>query len=251
MHTSFIKIGLLVTMFIGASVASASSRKTPWLYNTRTMTAGEVEYEQWVTWKTNKKSDDNYDEIRFRHEIEWGLTDQIQMAIYFADWRHKETSSQSRTYFHDVAFETIFQLQAPTPDQLGAALYGEIKYGNDFVELEGKLLFEMEVDQVNFLYNLTLESEWEGESLDENKGVLQNAFAVTFSPDPSITFGVQAIWEIEFPEWHEQGEDVVSIGPSFAWQNDGWWVSISPLFQVTNVDSKPDLQVRFLFGIDF
>jgi len=80
------------------------------------MTAGEVEYEQWVTWKTDKKSDSQYEEFRFRHEIEWGMTDQLQMAIYFADWRYKETSEESKALFHDVALEAIYQLQAPTPD---------------------------------------------------------------------------------------------------------------------------------------
>ena len=238
-------------ILVGTSVASASSRTTPWLYDSRTMTAGEVEYEQWVTWKTDKESDSNCNEFRFRHEIEWGVTDQFQMAIYFADWRYKETSDETRTFFHDVAVEAILQLQAPTPDDLGVALYGEIKYGNDFVELEGKLLLEMELDQVNLLYNFTLEAEWEGESLDEDKGVIQNAFAITYQPDPTITYGVQAIWEIEFPGWSEQGDDVVYVGPSIAWQSEGWWLSVSPLFQVTNVDSEPDLQVRLLFGIDF
>ena len=242
---------ILCTLLAGASMVQASSRTTPWLYDTRTMTAGEVEYEQWTTWKTNKGSDSTYDEFRFRHEIEWGVTDQFQMAIYFADWRYKKTSDQTRTYFHDVAAEAILQLQAPTPDDLGVALYGEIKYGDNFVELEGKVLFEMELDQINLLYNLTLEAEWEGESLDDDKGVIENAFAITYQPDPTITYGVQALWEIEFPSWKEQGEDVVYVGPSIAWQSDGWWVSISPMFQATNVQSEPDLQIRFLFGIDF
>ena len=234
-----------------SSIALGSSRTTPWLYDTRTMTAGEVEYEQWVTWKTNKKSDSNYNEFRFRHEIEWGVTDELQMAIYFADWRYKETSEETKAFFHDVALEAIYQLQAPTPDDLGVALYGEIKYGDDFVELEGKLLLEKEFDQVNLLYNLTLEAEWEGDSLDEDKGVIENAFAITYQPDPTITYGVQALWEIEFPGWSEQGDDVVYVGPSLAWQSSGWWLSVSPLFQVTNVDSEPDMQIRLLFGIDF
>jgi len=241
----------LLALIAGTTTAHASSRTTPWLYGTRTMIAGEVEYEQWATWKTNKASDSQYDEIRFRHEIEWGVTDRFQMAIYFADWRYKKTSTQTRTFFHDVAVEAIYQLQAPTPDQIGTALYGEIKYGNEFVELEGKLLFEMELDQVNLLYNFTLEAEWEGESLDDDKGVIENAIAITYQPDPTMTIGVQAIWEIEFPGWNQQGEDVISVGPSFAWQSDGWWFTIAPLFQVTNVDSEPDLQLRFMFGIDF
>ena len=78
-----------------------------------------------------------------------------------------------------------------------------------------------------------------------------NAFAITYQQTPSLTFGVQALWAIEFPDWHEQGDDVVSIGPSVSYQSQGWWLAVSPLFQVTNVDSEPDLQIRLLFGIDF
>lgn len=241
----------LFTIVLVTSNSEASSRTTPWLYDTRTMTAGEVEYEQWTTWKTDKKSDSDFDEFRFRHEIEWGVTDQFQMAIYFADWRYTKTSTETKTLFHDVAVEAILQLQAPTPDDVGVALYGEVKYGDDFVELEGKVLVEMELDQVNLLYNLTLEAEWEGESLDDDKGVIENAFAITYQPDPTITYGVQALWEIEFPGWSSQNDDVVYVGPSIAWQSDGWWVTISPLFQATDVRTEPDMQIRFLFGIDF
>ena len=242
---------VLLTVFMLQTTADSSSRITPWLYDTRTMTKGELEYEQWVTWKTNKKSDNQYDEFRFRHEIEYGVTDIFQLALYVADWRYKSTSEEEHTSFHDVALEGIYQLQAPNPDQFGVALYGEIKHGSEFLELEGKLLFEVELEKVNLLYNFTLEAEWEGQDFDEDKGKIVNSFAITYQPDPTITFGVQALWEIEFPDWSEQGDDVVSIGPSIAWQSDGWWVSVSPLFQVTNVDSEPDLQVRLLFGIDF
>ncbi len=244
----------LIAILIALSyspLVMASSRTTPWVYDTSTMVKGEVEYEQWVTWKTDKKSDDEYDEFRFRHEIEWGMTDRLQFAVYVADWRHKETSESKHTYFHDIAFESIYQLQAANPEQMGAALYGEIKYGSEFVELEGKLLLEYEFEKVNLLYNLTLEAEWEGQDFDEDKGKLENALAITYQPDPSVTFGLQAIWEREFPDWSQQGEDVVFLGPSLAWQSEGWWVNISPLFQVTNVDDEPDIQVRLQFGIHF
>ena len=241
---------LCVSCFSSTKV-EASSRKIPWLYEPRTMTAGEVEYEQWVTLKTNKKSDSDYTEVRFRHEIEWGVTDTFQMAVYFADWRYKKTASEERTYFHDIAIEGIYQLQAPNPDQLGSALYGEIKYGSEFLELEGKVLLELEFDQVNIIYNFTLEAEWEGEDFQDDKGKIVNSIALTYQPKPSLTLGVQAVWESPIPDWESFGDNVVSIGPSLSWQSGSMWCSVSPLFQVTNVDSAPDLQVRFLFGIDF
>lgn len=249
----FRPIVLLATtiQLIVPTSAVASSRKIPWLYEPRTMVAGDVEYEQWVTWKTNKASDSMYDEFQIRHEIEWGVTDTFQLAVYAADWRHKKTSSSEHTYFRDVALEAIYQLQAPNPEQIGFALYGEVKHGSEFLELEGKLLFEMELENINLLYNFTVESEWEGQDFDEDKGKVEHGFAITHEIDPSTTIGVQAIWEIEIDDWEHRGDDVVSIGPSFAHQSGGWWFSVSPLFQVTDVDDEPDLQVRLLFGIDF
>ncbi len=241
----------LLLLFLAPRDVLAHSPKTPWLYEPRTMPKGHVEYEQVVTWKTNKKSDSRFDEFRFRHAIEWGVTDEFQLAFYVADWRHKRTAEEEHTYFHDVAVEAIYQLQAPNPDQIGSALYGELKYGSEFIELEGKLLLEMELDQVNLLYNFTIEAEWEGQDFDEDKGKIENAFAITYQPKPSYTLGLQAIWEIEFPDWEEQGDDVVYIGPSVSWQTEGSWFSVSPIFQVTDIDSEPDLQVRLMFGIDF
>ena len=68
------------------SVAVATSRKNPWVYAPRTMLAGDAEYEQWVTWKTDKQSDSDYEEFRIRHEFEWGVTDTFQLALYVFDF---------------------------------------------------------------------------------------------------------------------------------------------------------------------
>ena len=242
---------ILLSICSVLSTSEASSRKTPWLYEPRTMTQGELEYEQWVTFKTDKASDSEYEEWRFRHELEYGLTDEFQVALYFADWRHKRTSSEEHTFFRDIALEGIYQLQAPNPDQMGVALYGEIKYGSEFFELEGKVLLEWEFERTSLLYNFTLEAEWEGQDFDEDKGKIINSLALAYQPVPTITYALQAVWEIPLPDWDGRGDSVVNIGPSIAWQKDNFWCTISPLFQVTDVDSSPDLQVRMLFGIDF
>ena len=244
-------LSVLCAFFIVQSPCMATSRTSPWVYHSRTMMEGEFEYEQWVTFKTDKKNDSEYNEWRFRHELEWGVTDRLQLALYFADWRIKQTSEQEKITFRDVALEAVYQVQTPSIDQVGIAMYGEIKYGPEFLELEGKWILEWEFEQVSVLYNVTVEAEWEGDDLSETKGKLENSFSLTYQPEPSMTWGVQAVWEKEFPEWNSIGNDVVSIGPSFSWQNSNWWFSISPLFQITDVDSEPDLQVRLLFGIDF
>ena len=45
---------LFLLVVVTPQTASASSRTTPWLYEARTMTEGEVEYEQWDAWISPK-----------------------------------------------------------------------------------------------------------------------------------------------------------------------------------------------------
>jgi hypothetical protein len=73
-------IAVLATVLC-TSFVHASSRKTPWLYSPNIMNVGEVEYEQYTTWKTNKQSDSEYSEVRFRHSIEWGAAENLQTGV--------------------------------------------------------------------------------------------------------------------------------------------------------------------------
>lgn len=231
--------------------AVATSRRFPWLYETRVLAEGEVEYEQWVTWKTDKASDDSYREIKLRHEIEWGATDQLQLALYLPDWRYKQSNDVARTQFRDIAMEAIYQLTAPGEDQWGSALYGEIKIGDELMEIEGKLLLQRDLGQWTFVYNLVFEAEWEGQHYDQDKGKIEHAFALGWQADPSLSIGAQLIWEMELPDLEDTGDSVVYLGPSIAIQKTGWWLSASPIFQVTDELGEPDMQVRLLVGLEF
>ena len=69
-------VSLMIQMLI-PSVATAHPSQNPWVYSPRTLAPGQWEYEQSITWKTDKQSDSNYDEFRINHEIEWGVTDAL------------------------------------------------------------------------------------------------------------------------------------------------------------------------------
>ena len=80
-----------------AEQASADTRHFVWSYESTTAPRGSVEYEQWVTWKTNKPDDELYDRLDFRQELEFGLTDRLQVGFYIADWRYTRTSAGCNT----------------------------------------------------------------------------------------------------------------------------------------------------------
>ncbi len=221
-------------------------------YEATTMPAGIWEYEQWVTWKTSKSIDSEFDRLDFRHELEYGVTDRWQVALYF-DWRYQDGKSvaNDRAEFRDIAFETIYQITNPVTDPLGFAVYGEVKVGDQLIELEGKLLIQKNVGPWVFVWNGTLEAEWEGSDYEEDKGELAQTVGVGYQLNPSWVVGGELIHEIEYDDWSQWEDHVVYLGPSVSYRTQAWWVTVTPTFQLTDVDSEADFQTRMLFGFDF
>ena len=76
-------IGMVALAAAIGTAAQADNRRFTFTYEATTMAPGEREYEQWVTWKTHKGNDSKYDRIDFRHELEFGVTDNFQLGLYF------------------------------------------------------------------------------------------------------------------------------------------------------------------------
>ena len=244
---------LAVLILAFATAANASERRFTYSYEATTEPKGAWEYEQWVTWKTHRDDDHSFDRFDFRHEIEYGLTDKWQVALYFADWRYQDGRSvdNDRALFRDVAVETIYNLSDPTADPLGLAVYGEVKIGDEFFELEGKLIAQKNLGPLAAVYNLTLEAEYEGAHLDDDKGKIEQSAGLSYQISPAFLFGAELVHEVEFPDWSTTGHNVVYAGPNVSWRHKRWWITATQLFQVSNVHDEPDFQTRLLFGFDF
>src|SRR5437763_13962946 len=70
--------------FLAAS-AFAGARHFDFLYEAPTSAPGSFELENWVTWQTNGSN-----QTDFRHELEIGVTDRMQLSVYFADWADRK-----------------------------------------------------------------------------------------------------------------------------------------------------------------
>ena len=243
----------LVSVMFGSGVAHGDPRKFTFVYQSTTASKGEVEYEQWVTWKTDKGSDSGFDQIDIRHEIEFGITDDFQLAVYVADYRYKDGSSVANdgTQFRDVAFEGIYNLSNPVTDVVGSALYGEVKIGPELFSMEGKVIVEKYFGQLDVAYNATFEGEWEGQNYEQPKGEFEQAFGVSYEVVPALSLGAELTHTIEFPGYTTQGDDVVYFGPNVSWRKDRYFATVTPVWQVTDVDSAANFQVRMILGIEF
>ena len=234
-----------------ATEARADARRFAWVYESGTALKGTGEYEQWVTWKTDKDSDGSYDRLEFRQELEWGLTDRLQVGLYFADWRYTRKSSGSNTEVRTSSLEAIYNLSDPAVSALGISLYGEVALGQEKFEVEAKLLLEKLSGPWSVAVNLILESEWEDEDWSEDKGVLEQTAGISYQFSPRFLLGAEMVHEIEIADWSEWGDSVVWLGPNLALRGRRAWVLVSPLVQVTDQANEPGLMVRTLVGVPF
>ncbi len=234
-----------------ATPAAADSRRFAWSYESTTMPRGLGEYEQWVTWKTDKQSDELYDRLEFRQEFEYGLTDRLQVGLYLANWRYTRSRGGSETQVRTSSVEMIYNLSDPVTSALGTAIYGEVHLGQEKFALEGKLLLEKQWGATSVVANTILEAEWEDEDWIEDKGVFEQTLGVSRQLSPMVMFGAEALYAVEFADWSETGESLLHAGPNLSVRSAGWWTTTAPLFQLSQEDGEPDLMWRTLIGIPF
>ncbi len=239
----------VLCLFVVAVNAPAGGRRFTYSYEALTMPKGMWEYEQWVTWKTHKDSDPQFDRFDFRHEIEWGVTDRFQLALYFADWRFEDKPGKHKGDFRDVALEAIYNLTNPVTDPVGLALYGEVAVGDEKLKLEGKLIVEKDFGPLVLVYNAILEAEWEGHHYTEDKGEIEQTLGISYQFSPRFMMGAELLHELAIPDWAGiRGKGVLYAGPNVSYHAKNWWATLTPLFQISDIDDEPDFQMRLLVG---
>ena len=243
----------LVILFGLASQAQAGARRFTYVYEATTAAPGPFEFENWITWKTGPREERRFNSVDFRHEIEFGVTEHLQLSIYLADWGYVEDPAANEHGFgyQDSAVELIYNLTNPTTDLVGSAVYGEVKAGRQEVELESKLILQKNVGRFVFGYNATLEAVWEGEHLEQRGGEFSEALGVSYEISPAWLVGAEFLHEIDIPNWSKAEDSIVYGGPNVSYRHGNWWATITPLVQLTDVASEVDVQTRLIFGFSF
>ncbi len=231
-------------------VATAGDRRFSYVYESTTAAKGEVEVENWATWKTRRDGSGRANEFDFRHELEYGVTDRLQAAIYVADWK----VSDGQAVYKDTAAELIYNMTNPVTDLVGSAIYGEVKLGDQQFKLEGKILLQKNFGPIVMAYNAGIEAEWEGERFgdyEERSGEFMQSFGVSYQVSPHFLLGGEFLHEVGFDEWQEAGDPVIYAGPNASFRFDRFFVTTTAMVQATGVTDEPDFQLRTIFGMHF
>lgn len=245
-------IFLLATFSLVSSVG-ATERRFTYVYEASTADRGEVEIENWVTWKTHPSDNAQFSQVDFRHELEFGVTDRLQASIYLADWSYVEDpqNRQHGARYTDSALEFIYRLTSPVTNLLGSAIYGEVRGGDQLLELEGKIILQKNIGRFAWAYNATFEAIWEGEKLGERSGEFSQSVGVSYEITPALFVGVEGLHEIDLPNRAHSGPSIVYGGPNVSYRHANWYVTLTPLAQLTGVHEEVSFQTRMIFGVEF
>ena len=242
---------LLLLLILPATVAIAGVRHFGYVYEAVTTAPGSLDIENWVTW-SRTSNPQRVDGVDFRHELEFGITENFHASLYVADWFYSADPQHSGFTYSDSALELIYNLTNPVIDPIGLAMYEEIRAGDRVFELESKLIAQKNFGPLILAYNVTLESVWEGTGWQSREGELQQALGASYEISQRLSVGIEMLDEFVFPEWRDN-ERIRNffIGPNVCFRHQNWFVTVTGLAQATNTPEEADFQLRTIFGIGF
>ena len=228
------------------SICLAGARHFTFIYEAPTSPAGSIESENWTTTRFS----DGFTDADFRHELEIGITERFQASIYLANWNYTRSRENRGAHYDSSSIEVIHNLTNPVTDPIGISLYQEIGGGRRAFESETKLIAQKNFGPLILVYNLTLEAEWEDESLREHNGEIQQAFGASYELSPRVSVGAEMLHEVLLPAWHSsEAENNFFIGPNVSCRGNGWFATVTALAQTTCTEGEADYQVRLIFGV--
>src|ERR1041384_6508897 len=153
--------------------ASATERIFSYSYEPETMPAGGMEFEQWITLRTQRNTVDgaavqNYNKWEFREELEYGVTDRYTLGLYLntdsEKYRDRLTGADSSDFkFSGISLENRYMLLNPADHPIGLTLYLEPRFSGDEAEIEQKIVLGQRHGNWKWALNLTHAIDWENQ----------------------------------------------------------------------------------------
>lgn len=241
-----------------ASAAHAGEGIFGWVYTLDLQPKGKLEFEQRVD-VTHKQSSGSYNWTRYRSELEYGLTNDVQIAGYLngyaidanrnyinpeacddtipctAGFGVPATTSGSTRAFDGrgvdgVSLEAIWRITNPVTSPIGVGLYVEPTYGKLENELETRLILQSNFLDDRLIVAANLLSEIEHEKYAD--GVLHNAMAdllvgVSYRFAPNWSAGLEGRLHTDFDGTFYQSHSQTAhfIGPALHYAATTFWVT--------------------------
>ncbi|MEP6793275.1 MAG: hypothetical protein ABJB16_03040 [Saprospiraceae bacterium] len=184
-----------------------------------------------------------------RLELEVGLGKKVQTSFYLNSelFNYADTTSTDLNQELHISFsnEWKWKLSDPVANRIGSALYGELEFGGNNIEFEGKIILDRQVSKNLFAFNLVGKYEIERIISRDANNVTKAAW--THNSPVELYFGYMHLFRPEISVGLEMRNNnditkedgwmnsVLFVGPAFHATIDNFFVNISALAQLANL----------------
>ena len=228
---------LIIILVTAAAWLNADDRGYVWTYEYKTMPAGSVEFEHYLTLKSPdaEKLEGN---VTTEHNIEFeiGMNDHFDFSVY----QNFSQGPDSPLIYDGFKLRWRYRFGEKGSYVLDPLIYLEYKGVPDFHEheFEGKLILAKDMGKYNVAFNPGFELEFEG---DESATDFFLNAGFNFRVNELLKLGI----EYQFKEYGQYLGPVISHGVG------NLWVALGSAISISSIDeSKPEFMLRMILGVE-
>jgi hypothetical protein len=261
----------LLGLVFATVTARADEPLFGYVYTTDILPKGKWEIEQWVT-DRHKQSQGTYDNLKMRTEFEYGLLNDLQLALYLNySWinanrndvdggtsgidipaNHDPASPYNAIRYDGMSVELIWRVLSPYKDPLGLAFYIEPELGPRERALEARAIAQKNFLDDRLVLAANFWVEWERENIAADPfvpasdpaalGGIEKAtmaeldLGMSYRFAPGWSAGVEYRNHNEFMGYslaHSNQEHTAHfIGPNIHYATRGWFATLTVLKQI-------------------
>lgn len=252
-----------------AGLAAATPRALPFTYPYATLPQGNIEVEQFVdvtpsvALSTSTGAPANLALLLFTTEVEYGLTDRLELGLYFQLAPGAGEGFSGAATLQPTAVKQRLRYRFGQEGQLpiDISVYGEVAESDREIEIEAKLNLQKRFGYLHLLTNLWAEYElyYDG----RREWVLNPTLGATYEVTQALHVGAEGWMRAEFPETsppsprpYELGPHVF-VGPTVMLNFGRLWWTVGGYFRVSDTgrpvapgDAFGRVWVRSVVGVD-
>ncbi len=222
-----------------ANSAYADRRSYVWTYEYMTMAKGMWELETYVTTEVPDLHKSNINSIKPQLEIEYGITDRWDVAMYQM-WKFKNKAKENDSEYEGFKLRTRYKIGEKGKFFVDPLLYFEYIRDDDFSKpnaAEAKLVLAKDVGDFNISYNQVIKRNLEREGKTDH----EYATGISYAFTPRFKVGLES--KGNYPK------EKFAAGPTVSYAFKKAFVAIGAVFGLN--ERTDDLQTRMIIGVLF
>lgn len=245
-----VSVFLLCVSLLGGYAGRAFAHARSYVFNQeyQTLPKGTFEIESHTTLKVPRHEHSNVNAWNFQEELEYGVTDHLNLANYQVWERQNKRNDDDITKYAGFFWEAKYRIGEKGKYGVDPLLYFEYKYdprsrlSGAAHTLESKIILSKDFGKWNAVYNQVMESK-----LGE-KGRTDHKFTAGLNYE--VLEGSHVGIETKVDYWRAGSHrNRIAVGPTIAYEHKYFWIAWGIAFGVNH--HADDYESRISFGVPF